>query len=165
MKNILSVSTIQTRQQASRPAWQRTLALPALALVAALQCAPLMADEVTDVAAANATSAPQEAVTWMSGGIGDDARDEMRKAAPNYNVHLQFSARAGNYLADIPFKVSAGNGQEIYTGVSEGPLLYLKLQPGTYRIAAQIDGEWQTKRVQAARSGAPARMSFIAKGE
>lgn len=165
MNNILSVSKIQSRQQISRSSWQHALALPALALVAALQCAPLLADEATDVAAANATSAPREAVTWMSGGIGDDARDEMRKAAPNYNVHLLFSARAGNYLADIPFKVSAGNGQEIYSGVSEGPLLYLKLKPGSYRIAAQIDGEWQSKRVQVARSGAPARMSFIAKGE
>ena len=165
MNNILSVSPIQTRQQAFRPAWQRTLALPALALFAALQCAPSMADQVTDVAAANATSAPQEKVTWMSGGIGDDARDEMRKAAPNYNVHLLFSARAGNYLADIPFTVSSGKGEKIYAGVSEGPMLYLKLQPGSYQIAAQIDGAWQTRRVQVPRSGAPARISFIAKGE
>lgn len=165
MNNFLSASTIQACQQASRPSWQRTLALPALVLFAALQCAPSMADEATDVASANATSAPQEKVSWMSGGIGDDARDEMRKAAPNYNVHLLFSARAGNYLADIPFKVSTGNGQEIYTGVSEGPLLYLKLQPGSYQIAAQIDGAWQSKRVQVPRSGAPARISFIAKGE
>lgn len=163
MNNFLSDSTVQTRQQSSR--LSRTLALPVLALFAALQCAPLLADEVTDVAAANATSAAQAAVTWMSGGIGDDARDEMRKAAPNYNVHLLFSARAGNYLADIPFKVSAGNGKEIYAGVSEGPLLYLKLQPGAYQIAAQLDGAWQSRRVQVRSSGAPLKLSFVARGE
>lgn len=70
MNNILSVSTIPIRQQASRPSWQHTLALPALTFVAALQCAPLLPDEATDVAA-SATSAQQEAVAWMSGGIGE----------------------------------------------------------------------------------------------
>ena len=136
-----------------------------VALVAALQCAPLLADEVDDVARSNVTSTPQNEITAMSGGIGNDAREEMRKSAAGYNVHLVFSGRHGSYLAGIPFAVTRPNGQEIYSGVSEGPLLYLKLPRGSYRIAAKIDGVWQSKPVVAGASGRSTRMLFVAKGE
>jgi hypothetical protein len=130
-----------------------------LAFVAALQCAPLLADEV---ASHNATSMAQEQVPWMSGGIGDEARDEMRKAAAAYNVHLVFSDRLGNYLADIPFSVARRDGRKIHTGVSEGPLLYLKLPPGSYQISAEMNGLWQSKRIQASASGNSVKTSFVA---
>lgn len=125
----------------------------------------LWAEETGNGVKYNAVSAPQEAVSWMSGGIGDDARDEMRKAKAGYNVHLLFIDRHGNYLADIPFSVAWRDGRKIHSGISEGPLLYLKLPPGAYQIAAEIDGAWQTRRVQAVASGPAARMSFVARGE
>lgn len=136
-----------------------------LALVVALQCLPLAAQEVGDVAKQNATSAPQAEIPWMSGGIGDEARDEMRKAAAAYSVHLVFSDREGSYLAGIPFTVSKVNGRELYSGVSAGPLLYLKLPPGSYQIAAKFDGVWHSKRIQAGTSGAPAKVSFVWNGK
>ena len=89
----------------------------------------------------------------------------MRKAAPAYNVHLMFSNRQGSYLADIPFTVSKLNGRELYSGVSEGPLLYLKLPPGTYQIAVQLGGVWQNKRIRAGTSGNPAKASFVGNGK
>lgn len=141
---------------------------PLLAVFATLQCASLQADEaaeVDDAARSNVISAPQATIPWMSGGIGDEARDDMRTAATRYNVHLMFSDRQGAYLADIPFTVSRLDGREIQSGVSEGPLLYLKLLPGAYRISANIDGEWQSKRIQAGAPGHSVRISFIARGD
>jgi len=161
MKSHLSAFATQPRHRSFR----RALLAPSLALLLALPCAPLLADQVDEVVSFNATSAPQEVISWMSGGIGDDARDEMRKAAAAYNVHLVFSDPQGHYLADIPFKVARRDGSEIYSGVSEGPLLYLKLPAGSYQITAEIDGVWQSKRIQAGASGRSARMVFIARGE
>lgn len=138
---------------------------PLLAVFATLHCASLQADEVDDTARSNVVSAPQASIPWMSGGIGDEARDDMRSAAAGYNVHLVFSDRQGAYLADIPFAVSRLDGREIQSGVSEGPLLYLKLPPGAYRISANIDGAWQSKRIQTGAPGHSVRMSFIARGE
>lgn len=136
-----------------------------LALFVTLQCAPLWAVEVGDAAKENTTSAPQDELAWMSGGIGDEARDEMRKAAIAYSVHLVFSDREGSYLAGIPFTVTRRNGHELYSGISAGPLLYLKLPPGSYQIAAKYDGVWHNKRVTAGTSRAPARVSFVSIGK
>ena len=136
-----------------------------LALVVAAYWAPLWAETVGEVAKQNVTRAPQEQMPWMSGGVSYEARDEMRKAAVAYNVHLMFSNRQGSYLADIPFTVSKLNGRELYTGVSEGPLLYLNLPPGTYQIAVQLDGVWQNRRIRAGTSGYPAKASFVGNGK
>lgn len=140
---------------------QRGLLLFALALPGL----PVLAAELGDAAKQNTVSPPQAEVSWMSGGIGDDARDEMRKAAAAYSVHLVFSDREGAYLAGIPFKVSKLNGRELYSGVSAGPLLYLKLPPGSYLIAAQFDGVWHNKRIQAGTAENPARVSFVGYGK
>jgi hypothetical protein len=136
-----------------------------LALVVAMQWAPLWAETVGEVAKRDVTGAPQEQIPWISGGVSDEARNEMRKAAPAYNVHLMFSNRQGSYLADIPFTVSKLNGRELYSGVSEGPLLYLNLPSGTYQIAAQLGGIWQNKRIRAGTSGNPAKASFVGNGK
>lgn len=132
-----------------------------LALVVAAYWAPLWAETVGEVAKQNVSSAPQEQVPWISGGVSDEARDEMRKAAPAYNVHLMFSNRQGSYLADIPFAVSKLDGRELYSGVSEGPLLYLKLPPGTYQIAVHLGSIWQNRHIRAGTSGNPAKASFV----
>lgn len=140
---------------------QRGLLLMAIALPGL----PAWAGEVGDVAKQNTTSAPQAELSWMSGGIGDDARDEMRKAAAAYSVHLVFSNREGAYLAGIPFTVTMLNGHELYSGVSAGPLLYLKLPPGSYQIAAKFDGSWHNKRITAGTGENPARVSFVGNGK
>jgi hypothetical protein len=136
-----------------------------LALAVAACCGPLWAATVGEVAKENKTSAPQEEMPWMSGGVGDEALAEMRKATAAYSVHLMFSNPQGGYLADIPFTVSTANGRELYSGVSTGPLLYLKLPPGTYQIAVQLDGIWQKRNIRTGTAGVPAKASFVGNGK
>lgn len=134
-----------------------------LALMVTLQCTPLWADEVENAARDNATSAPQAEIPWMSGGIGSEARDSMRKAAGSYNVHLEFAARNGGYLASIPVTVTGHDGRQVYAGTSAGPFLYLKLPFGPYRIAAELDGTWQTRRIHASASGRATQVMFVSR--
>ncbi|WP_265948213.1 hypothetical protein [Dechloromonas sp. A34] len=161
MSNPLSAFTIKSHQQTARRALARSL----LAVAAAFLCTSLPAADIDDNAKSNVVSAPQAQIPWMSGGIGDEARDEMRKAATAYNVQVIFSDRQGSYLANIPFAVTGRNGKEVVAGVSEGPLLYIKLPPGSYRLSAQIDGAWQHKQIQAGTTGRPVRTSFVSRGE
>ena len=132
-----------------------------LILAAALQGTPLQAEEKKEGARASATATSLAPISWMSGGVGDEALGEMRKVASSYNVHIVFSDRAGAYLAGIPFSVAGGDGRLIHSGVSDGPLLYLKLTPGSYQISAEIDGAWQRQKVKLGANQASIRLSFV----
>lgn len=164
MNTRLSTLDIRTRRQPCR----LSIPLALVALLVALPSTRLLAEGAVDVTRANTTSAPQEEVAWMSGGVGDEALDDMRKVAAAYNVRVVFSDQRGSYLAGIPFTVARlapGNEQQIYSAVSDGPLLYLKLPPGPYQIAAQIDGVWQSQHVQAGAPGSSTRLSFVSRGK
>lgn len=160
MRNPLAIVTSPQYSKMLSPSFAGVLA----ALVAALACPPLLADEIDNAAKLNASNSSQAGISWISGGVGDDARDEMRKAASAYNVLVVFSERGGAYLAEIPFTVSRRDGREVLAGTTDGPLLYIKLPAGSYRISAQIDGNWQSKRIQAGTSGRPVRTMFISRG-
>jgi hypothetical protein len=56
-------------------------------------------------------------------------------------------------------------GKVTASGVTEGPLLYIKLPAGSYQIAVEIDGAWQTKRIQTSTSGQATKLRFVAKGK
>lgn len=135
------------------------------AMLVFLQCAPVLAFEVDDAAKSNVASSSQAGVSWLSGGVGDEAMSEMHKVSAAYNVHLMLTGPHGNYLAGIPFTVSRRSGQVTVSGVTEGPLLYLKLPAGNYQIAVEIDGAWQTRHIQASASGKTTKVHFVAKGE
>ena len=75
-----------------------------IAVMFALQCSPVLAVEVDDAAKSNVTSSPQEAISWISGGVGDEAMAELHKVSTAYNVHLLLTGASGNYLAGVPLK-------------------------------------------------------------
>lgn len=161
MRNPLSILTPRQPSRKFSPSMPSAL----VAIVTALVCTPLPAVEIDDVAKSNTGSAPQTGISWMSGGVGEDARDEMRKALAVYNVFVIFSDRHGGYLAGIPFAVAGRDGREILAGVSDGPLLLMKLPPAAYRISAQIDGVWQNRHIRAGTSGRPVRTMFVGRAD
>jgi hypothetical protein len=136
-----------------------------LVVLVSLHGAPALAQEHDEVAKSNVASTSTAGVLWLSGGVGDEAMTEMHKVATAYNVHLLLTGLHGNYLAGVPFALSRRNGQIIVSGVTEGPLLYLKLPAGNYQIAVEIDGVWQTRRIEASASGTTTKVRFVARGE
>jgi len=156
---------LSTSSKSSRPPNFR-LSRPAvcLALCLGLPAGIVPAQEAPGVAQANAGSQTQAELPWLSGGIGDEALQEMRKAAAAYNLQVMFSNRLGSYLASVPFKLSSRDGRSLLAGVSEGPLVYMKLQPGTYRFSAEIDGAWQSRSIRVSSSRSPVRLMFVARG-
>ncbi|MEO8411472.1 MAG: hypothetical protein ABI478_12970 [Propionivibrio sp.] len=119
-----------------------------VALALALHCPGLLAEEMKEAAAENAISAAQAEIPWMSGGVGEESRAAMRDAASAYNVHIVFSAGDGAYLASIPFSVERAGGPVILAGISNGPLLNLKLKPGAYRVMAEINDMKQSRNLR-----------------
>lgn len=137
-----------------------------LLVLAAVGHSPsLRADQRDNLARCQMIDAPRGEIAWISGGVGEEDRARMRQGAADYNVHLLFNDRQGGYLAEVPFAVTPTRGTQAWSGISRGPLLFLKLRPGTYRIDAEINGVWQSQRVRAGASGPAAQMRFVARGD
>jgi len=91
-------------------------------------------------------------VRYLSGGIGDDEELEIRRAAADFGMLLEFTEvergnNHGKWSADIDVTVRSGN-QAVLSTRTDGPLLLLRLAPGAYTVEAARKGVRQTKRIE-----------------
>jgi len=101
---------------------------------------------------AQGLSAPQaqtyQGIPYLSGGIGEEEREMLRRLAHNYNVQLIFAAKEGHYLSEVHVIIMDARGRTVLDTVSEGPWLYTQLPAGTYTILVQVNGQTQRRVVQ-----------------
>jgi hypothetical protein len=121
-----------------------------LALVLALACA-------------FARAAPLgEGSSYTCGGVGSDARRELAANARDANLSLEiFVAQGGEYLADVDVAlIPATPGGQALRLRTEGPLCYLRVPPGRYRVEATFEGV--TRSATANVPAAPAKPLHVA---
>ncbi|MGN8345250.1 carboxypeptidase regulatory-like domain-containing protein [Pseudomonas sp. SMV71] len=83
----------------------------------------------------------QNGVTYLSGGIGEDEVRAIEQAR-GYNLHMTFSVGPENkYVPDVDVTVQNASGQSILTLEDAGPLVYVQLPPGKYKVVATRTGE------------------------
>jgi hypothetical protein len=87
----------------------------------------------------------------LIGGVGDENREAMMQAYKDYNLHLAFAEKTGEFVADVPVTIKDAHGHEVWSGSSEGPMLFAKVPPGRYTVTAEYDGRRQQKSVQVGR--------------
>jgi hypothetical protein len=104
-------------------------------------------------AAASGAQAAMGDATAVSGGVGDEDRDALMQAYDQYNLHLAFAEKTGDYVADVGVKVRDARGREMWSGNADGPLLFMKLPPGRYEVVAAFDGKEQRRSVQVGPRG------------
>ncbi len=105
------------------------------------------------VTAAIAHAAPenvmtQGGVTFVSGGIGLDARQRMQALEPQFNGKLVFTLTEGNYLSDVDVSVRDAAGKTLIKHVADGPFMLIRLPAGKYSVTAIYDGRTQVRQVQ-----------------
>jgi hypothetical protein len=97
-------------------------------------------------------SSPQvrtyQGIPYLSGGIGEEERDTLRRLARDYNVQLIFAAKEGYYVSDVHVTIADERGSKVLEAVSEGPWFYTKLPSGKYTIRAQVNGQTQQRVAQ-----------------
>ncbi len=78
-------------------------------------------------------------VEFLSGGIGEDESDAIKKEAISWPLLLEL-AQAGTpraeYISDVPVTISDESGKIVLDTVAEGPFLLIKLPPGKYSLGA-----------------------------
>jgi hypothetical protein len=83
---------------------------------------------------------------FLNGGIGQDEVARMHVAAKDYPLRIEFSEkRDKEFLADAHVKVVDAQGHTVFRSAEAGPILLLKLDPGTYRVTARVDGRSETQ--------------------
>lgn len=80
-------------------------------------------------------------VTYVSGGIGVDERAWMSAHAKAYNARLTFAqVPGGAFLSDVQVSLTPVGGGRTTTITTNGPMLYMQLPAGRYRLTAMADG-------------------------
>ena len=86
--------------------------------------------------------------TYINGGIGQEEADGMRAKAGDFNLRLYLSeGKLGHSITDVPVTITDKKGNVKFDFASGGPMLFLQMGKGTYKISAQYNGVTLTKSV------------------
>lgn len=86
--------------------------------------------------------------TYLNGGVGKDEQEFMHRVAKDFPLRLTFSERKdGEYILDVPVVISNEKGNPIFELPKAGPMLYVMLPNGKYKISARFKGLTETQTV------------------
>jgi hypothetical protein len=116
------------------------------------------------VSAASLDALPPEqtqgAVTFVTGGIGQDESDAMKQAQSSYPLSLSFIEKSkAEYLAKVDVTIKDQQGNTQLQATSEGPYLLAKLPDGRYTVTALYQGKSEVRQVNVA-AARPQRVEF-----
>ena len=118
-----------------------------------LFAAPVLAGASTENADSWLQVKEYNDVPYVSGGFGDEERDQLRAITNGYNLQLSFALQSGNYLGGANVEIRDSRGKTVLEGVSDGPLFFAKLPPGKYTIEATAEGKIVEQVAQAPAKG------------
>lgn len=98
------------------------------------------------VGAAVAAGEPE----YVTGGVGIEERSQMLASKPDYNVRMTFATRGtGEYRSDVQVEIADTKGKVNMHARDAGPLMFVNLEPGRYRVTATAaDGQVQRRELQ-----------------
>ena len=90
----------------------------------------------------------QGAVQYMSGGIGKDEANALKRAEAGFPLTLEFAASGEKPVADAPapfvaaadVSIQDASGQDVLNVRTDGPLLLVNLPTGQYTVDARWNG-------------------------
>jgi hypothetical protein len=91
---------------------------------------------------------------YESGGYGEDQVAAMRRDADSYDLRMTFSAGKHNvYAAGLDLRIEDRAGRQVFAYDDAGPLTYVDLPAGHYRVVAEYEGTRRTADVEVEPGG------------
>lgn len=85
-------------------------------------------------------------VSYVSGGVGEESREQLKAFAPAFNLKLLLAHKSGEYIGDVQIVLVDAKGKEILKAVAEGPIFMANLPAGRYEVIATTEGLTQKQR-------------------
>lgn len=92
-------------------------------------------------------------VPYISGGAGADERQELLAKEREYNLKIVAADKSGDYLAGVQVVIESARKQRVLDTTMDGPILLVKLAPGTYTIRATSETRTLTRTVTIGAQG------------
>jgi len=94
------------------------------------------------------------AITYLSGGIGQDEAAAMKQAERDYPLSMIFTeGKRNEYLADVQVSIKDHTGKTVLQAPSNGPIMLVKLPHGQYQVTAQVNGKALHRTAKVADKG------------
>ncbi|MCE7527977.1 carboxypeptidase regulatory-like domain-containing protein [Polynucleobacter sp. IMCC 30228] len=94
-------------------------------------------------------------IRFITGGIGSDVSKAMQAEAKQWPLLLEFSQADGQakpaWVAGVKVVISDAKNAPLLETVCDGPLMLVKLPPGSYSIAASYNGMAQNRTLVIAK--------------
>lgn len=91
---------------------------------------------------------PSHATTYLNGGIGSDEEQYMRSVAADWPLRLTFAqSPSGDFVAGVRLLITNEKGTPYLQSSDAGPMTYVRLPPGKWRIVASYQGKSETREV------------------
>ena len=86
--------------------------------------------------------------TYLNGGVGKDEQAAMRRVAKEFPLRMEFSERKdGEFILDVPVVITNAHGTSVFELSKAGPMLYVMLPNGKYKVSARFKGLTESQEV------------------
>ncbi len=88
------------------------------------------------------------ATTYINGGVGKNEEATMHRVAKEFPLRITFAERRdGEFIADVPVVISDEKGNPVLELSKAGPMLFVMLPDGKYRVSARFEGLTESQEV------------------
>ena len=79
----------------------------------------------------------------------------MMQSYSDYNLHLAFANKNGEFLADVRLAIRDADGMVVLRALSDRPYYFAQLPEGNYEVAAEFGGATRTRSVRVGAQPGP----------
>lgn len=92
-------------------------------------------------------------VRWVTGGVGQQERQQIQTMAKDFNLSLLFSSTEGHFFGSAKVLITDSANNTVMDSQAKGPYFFVELPEGDYQVAATLFEQTQTKSLSMPATG------------